>query len=175
MNKNEIEETIKIYDQNAKSFAEKFWSMPGWARELKRFREFLPSGKILEVGSGAGRDARTLIETGYNYIGTDASLGMVEEARKRLPGVDFLQKDVMNLDFKEDSFDGFWASAILLHIPRRSVLQVLEQLHKVVRPDGVGFISVKEGDVEAFLLGDGRFFSFFGEGEFKRFLSKTGF
>lgn len=46
----------------------------------------MPAGKILEVGSGGGRDAKDLIEMGYEYIGIDISKGLLEEAKKYLEG-----------------------------------------------------------------------------------------
>ena len=59
-----------------------------------------------------------MIAFGYDYTGTDISTGLLNEARKKVPGQSFYEMSVYDLDFPEGTFDGFWASAILLHIPK---------------------------------------------------------
>lgn len=92
-----------------------------WMPELRRFKQLLPAGRVLEIGMAGGRDAGRLIELGYTYTGIDNSAGMVTAARQSHPGIQFLQQDVLQLVFPKDTFDGFWAAAILLHLPKKDV------------------------------------------------------
>ena len=43
-------------------------------------------GKILEIGCGSGRDARALANMGFSVVATDASEGMIREAKRLSAG-----------------------------------------------------------------------------------------
>jgi ubiquinone/menaquinone biosynthesis C-methylase UbiE len=135
----------------------------------------LPSGSVLEIGSGAGNDASSLLEMGYDYTGTDASSGLIEVARKRNPQATFINVNADELNFPEKSFDGFWAAAVLLHIPKENIDNVLQSIKKQVREGGIGFISLKEGEGEEEDKKTGRWFSYYKEDEFKEVLLRNGF
>ena len=55
----------------------------------------------------------------------------------------FVLMDFQYLKFPPRSFDGFWAAASLLHTPKRKIKSVLGNIHKILKPEGVGFISLK--------------------------------
>ncbi len=117
---------------------------------MDRFEELLPNGNVLETGAGGVRDVKELIAKGYDYTGIDVSQALLKVAKKVNPKATFLQKSVYDLDFPEDTFDGFWASAVLLHVPRDRIDEVLSNLHRVVRNGGIGFISIKQGKGQKF-------------------------
>ena len=52
--------------------------------------------------------------------------------------------DFYKLNFPSGSFDGFWASASLLHIPKNKIHQVLSDIKNIIKPNGIGFISLKQ-------------------------------
>lgn len=175
----EEQETLGSYNKYGEQWAESHLDFDFWAPELERFKKYLPSGKILEIGSGGGRDARELIKKGYNYIGTDISEGLLKAAKKYNPGAKFLLKSVYDLDFPENSFDGFWACAVLLHIPKNRIDKALKQIHRIVRLGGTGFVSVKKGRGERATVEqppDGkRFFSYYSLEQFQEVLLRNDF
>lgn len=152
-----------------------------WATEIAQFHQLLPSGSVLEVGSGGGRDARELIALGYDYTGTDISPAFLAEASKQNPNGRFLLSSVYELDFPPETFDGFWASAILLHLPKDRLNYALQRIKACVKKGGLGFISVKQGEGSKLLHEqvDGepceRFFSYYSEPEFTAVLESEGF
>lgn len=171
-------ETVKYYDQEANSWSashggdnKESW----WKDEMTRFNEYLPSGRILEIGSGVGKDAEALIRLGYDYTGTDASNGLLELARKRNPSATFIQRYAHEIDHSLGEFDGFWASAVLLHIPRDEMRDSLLAISSVIKNDGVGFITMKEGEDERVDEKTGRLFTYYKEEEFRDVLESTGF
>ena len=75
--------TIKYYDKNAQTWAEKHGLVnpqPFFTPEMNKLFNLIPSGKILEIGTGHGGDAIQLISH-YgvkNYVGIDASQGLLK-------------------------------------------------------------------------------------------------
>ena len=175
----EEQETIQSYDKYGKQWAASHLDFDFWAPELRGFKKYLPEGRVLEIGSGGGRDARELIKAGYEYTGTDISKGLLEAAKKYNLGAKFLLKSVYDLDFPKDYFDGFWACAVLLHIPKSRIDKALRQLYRITKPRGVGFISVKKGKGEKITIEpppDGkRFFAYYSLKEFETILLKNNF
>lgn len=178
----EEQSTIDSYNKNAAAWAKGHSTQDFWKEERELFQKELPQGKILEIGSGGGRDAQKLIALGYDYTGTDASEGLLEVARKNNPGATFIPKNVYGLDFPENSFDGFWASAVLLHIPKNKLNLALENIHKVTKPNGIGFISIKQGEGEIMIEDDRRekrkmkgLFVFYSQDEFSKKLQENDF
>jgi ubiquinone/menaquinone biosynthesis C-methylase UbiE len=154
-----------------------------YGKEHDIFFNLLPEGSsIIEIGCGIGRDAKRLLEK-YKYTGVDASKSMLEIAKKNNPGANFEVMDFHNLSFADNSFDGFWAAASLLHVPKSEIQQVLKGIKRIVRNKGVGFISLKlkdsldEGVIKENKQGipTERYFSFYQEGEFNKMLQQAGF
>lgn len=175
---NQKQKTVQFYDQNAN-----IWSAAHggedpeswWSAEMKKFHSYLPGGSVLEVGSGTGKDAEALINLGYKYTGTDASKGLLEIAQKRNPKALFLNKYAHELDPSIGMFDGFWAAAVLLHIPRIEIDKTLSAISSVVKPKGIGFITLKEGVGERVDAQTGRLFTYYSEPEFTQILEKNNF
>ncbi|MBI4157364.1 class I SAM-dependent methyltransferase [Candidatus Woesebacteria bacterium] len=173
-----IGKTIGYYDRNATDWAKEksgFDKGSYWEAEMAKFKELIPSGKILEIGSGTGKDAEELIRLEYDYIGTDASIGMLALARERLPAADFRRGSALDLNFPENSFDGFWTAATLLHIPKDQIDKALKEVYKVTRNEGIGFISMKRGSTEGEDSLTGRWFSYYSQDEFGNVLKRNNF
>lgn len=170
--------TIDYYNKHADSWTKQHGGSIGesyWAKEMLQFKKYLPSGKVLEIGSGPGKDATALITHGYQYVGTDASIGLISVAQKANPGATFLCQTVQNLDFPENTFDGFWTAATLLHVPKTQILTVLSSIGKCIKPNGIGFISLKQGSGEKHESRTKRLFSYYSVSEFSQFLNAANF
>ena len=140
------EETLQFYRDNAQSYAD-------WAKAPStRLRAFLallpPGGSILELGCGAGNHSAVMREAGFAVRATDGSPEMAEIASRRL-GHPVEAMLFHELDARE-AYDGVWASACLLHVPRDELAAILGRIHRALKPSGVFYASFKIGD------GDGR-------------------
>lgn len=137
----------------------------------------MPKGKIIEIGSGGGRDAQMLISMGYDYIGTDVSQTLLEVAQENNPGARFVYQSVYELNFPNEKFDGFWTAATLLHIPKSRIDEALQSIKNVLKDDAVGFISLKEGEREEIVdqYEGKRFFAFYSMEEFEEVLKRNNF
>jgi ubiquinone/menaquinone biosynthesis C-methylase UbiE len=136
--------TIDAYNKIAEEFSQRN-SVSIYGVEFEAFRSAIKNGnKILEIGCGTGRDAEELVKLDFDYTGIDASGGMLAIARERVKGGKFQLGDFYHLDFSDNSFDGFWAAAVFLHVPKNEIDIVLQEARRILKPDGIGFISLKQ-------------------------------
>ncbi len=178
----EEEITVETYNTNAEKWATEHSSPRFWVEEMGNFNKLLPSGKILEIGSGSGRDAKELMELGYDYTGIDVSDGLLREARKVNPNAEFIKMSLYELNFPENNFEGFWSSATLLHIPKNRIDEALNNIYTVVKEDGIGFISIKKGQGERIEKDEPemegtqtRLFTYYSDEEFRDVLKRNNF
>jgi SAM-dependent methyltransferase len=67
--------------------------------------ELGPGVRLFDVGCGAGLALQMAAERGASVTGIDASEGLLEVARRRLPDADLRQGDLEDLPFPDDSYD----------------------------------------------------------------------
>lgn len=183
MTKTLTDETIAAYDRIAPEYGKVNFNH-FWINEFEFFKNMVPGKKILDIGCGAGRDASVFIHHGFDYTGIDASSGMLKVASARVPTAKFLLMDFYKLDFPLRTFDGFWAAASLLHIPKKKVLESMQSIRNLLKPGGAGFISMKaKKDMSEDELvvhskkygGAGRFFALYKQEEFQKLIEQSGF
>jgi len=139
------------------------------------FLDSLNGNKILDLGSGPGRDSLFFKESGFKPVCLDISKEMIKLCReKSLMGV---IGDLENLCFKNNSFDGVWAYTSLLHSPKEKLDYNISQIKRILKDDGVFYLGMKEGDFEGFLESDKypgikRFFSLYKDEELSEILSQ---
>ena len=156
------------------------WSQAAWGDEgLQKFIKLVGRGKVLDLGCGSGIQSKTLSEAGLEVTGIDFAEKMIEEATKKVPEAAFFTMDILDLDFPPEHFDGVYARASLLHTPKNKIKQVLKNLHKILKRNGIMYVALKEGESERDVydegLGVSRFFAFYKEDEFKKLLEEEHF
>lgn len=170
--------TIKTYDAIAKGWVGTLRD-DFWLEEYKKFADYLPSGKILDIGCGAGRDSVWFTQNGYEFTGFDASENMVRLAKEKNPKAQFLQADFYSFNFPPALFDGFWCACSLIHVPKSKVGDVLLRVKTALKQGAIGFIAVKEGkgerDMEWQNSGHIRHFIYYQDEELRSILEKSGF
>lgn len=157
--------TIEVYDSIAHRYADTHWTTDFWSRQYNDFENLLKGKRILDSGSGAGRDTKHFISKGYEVESIDLSKGMIEEARKRVPEGNFMRMDMTDLKFEDSSFDGIWCCASLLHLNEAEAEKAISEFARVLKKGGILFVSVKEGDGGAdneYIDGIGRYFRSYG-------------
>lgn len=114
---------------------------------LDTFLDLLPPGAaILELGCGGGQDSQAMLARGFDVTPTDGSPEMARQAE------DLLKRPVAVLPFDQldasGLYDGVWANACLLHVPRANLAAVLSRIHKALKPGGMFYASFKAGSAE---------------------------
>lgn len=139
-------DSTKYYDKNAQNY---FETTIGY--DLSPLYDLFlpllfPKAKILDAGSGSGRDSKFFLTQGYDVTAFDGSSKMVELARQ-YTGLPVVHKNFSDIDEKEE-FDGIWASASLLHVPKSVLPSVLQKLKTALKPQGVWYMSFRQGELE---------------------------
>ena len=95
------------------------------------------NGKTLEVGVGTGKNLR-FYNQDMDLTAIDFSKNMLEKAkskyRKELPMVTFLEMDVENLDFEDNTFDTIVTSCVFCSVP--NPIKGLQEIKRVLKPNG---------------------------------------
>jgi len=171
--------TIESYDKTVEDYIKKVDGLHP-SSEFEKFINYLESDSlVLDLGCGPGRDALLLTQKGFKVIGVDLSSKMIKAAQGRVPDATFKVMDVRKLDFEDEHFNGIWASALFLHIPKADIPKALTEASRVLKAGGYLYISVKLGAGEEFNPDDRydgvmKFWSFFQEKEIIDFLKKAG-
>lgn len=142
------DETVRAYDLDAVAYAGASPAMPDSVRaDLEDLVARLGAGaRVLEVGSGGGRDALVMEELGLRVRRTDITPGFVALLREQGHAADLLDPLLDDLSSPDGPYDAVWANASLLHVARTDLPTVLARLATVTREGGVLRMSVKEGD-----------------------------
>ena len=175
-----IKKTIETYNQIAKIYADYTFNRL-FQYHLNEFISLIPKdAKILDIGCGSGRDVQYFLDYNLNPIGIDISHEMINEAKTRVPNGDFKKMDMRNLKFKENTFDALWACASLLHISRKELPKVLQNLNKIIKPNGILFIALKEGEGSKIIREQKykdlpRLFVYYNKPEIEKLINENGF
>ncbi|HLF54297.1 MAG TPA: class I SAM-dependent methyltransferase [Candidatus Nanoarchaeia archaeon] len=166
-------ETKKTYEKYAKAFEQKFSEFFELRvkEEADLFLKHLKGKKILDLGAGPGTHAKYFQDKGYDVLCIDLSEEMVKICREK--GLKAEVMDIENLQLPEKSFDGVWAYASLLHVPREKIPQVIKAIAKILKPGGILGVAVKEGKGQNFETnekypGTERWFTYFTDEEMKQ-------
>jgi ubiquinone/menaquinone biosynthesis C-methylase UbiE len=183
MNVKGFQDTIDWYDQNAEEYANLTYQVTPDAL-LEKFISLLPTTPlVLDAGCSAGRDSRLLKEKGAVVTGLDISKGLLAQAKKRHPDISFIEGNFLDLPFEDNSFDGVWSRASLVHLDRiKDLKQSLKEFYRVLKDKGILHIYTREqteGKKTA-LVSDRdtphkRFFRYYTKDEMKKYLEDLGF
>lgn len=102
-----------------------------------------PGEKVLDVGCGPGTVAILMakkVAPNGEVVGIDASLDMIEAARRKVKGKDSLARfepaAIEALPFPDDTFDLATSTFMLHHLPDDVQRQGLAEVRRVLKPGG---------------------------------------
>lgn len=157
------------------------WSIRG----AEIFTSFLkPGSLVLDVGCGGGLKSRYLINAGLKVIGVDFSKKMIEIAKCEVPEGKFFVMDIRDVEKMKVNFDGIFMQAVLLHISKKEIQNILQKLLKKLNKNSYIYIATKEkkeNGLEEEIKTEKdygyeyqRFFSYFTIDELKNYLNNLG-
>lgn len=161
-------QTIDYYEANAALFANDTKNV-GFTEVQDRFLTKLrPGACILDFGCGSGRDTKYFLEKGYQVIAIDGSEELCKIASNNT-GVSVRQMLFSELNDIE-KYDGIWACASILHLPKTELKDVFEKMIRAVKDSGYIYTSFKYGEFEGYR--NERYYTDFTEDSFGSFLGE---
>lgn len=107
--------------------------------KVVNFTKAKSSSKILDVGTGTGKQAFAFAKRGHEVIGIDFSEDMLKVANKKNKyiNVKFALADATTLPFDDDSFDVSCASFTLHDMLSTIRERAIKELARVTKPTGI--------------------------------------
>ena len=136
-----------VADEYARRIYDELKDKPFDRELLDRFADHLKgAGVVCDMGCGPGQIARYLHERGVSVLGVDLSPGMIEQARRLNPGLEFKTGNMLALDVEDEAWAGIAAFYSIIHIPRAEVIAALRELRRALRGGGLLLLAFHLGD-----------------------------
>lgn len=127
-----------VFDEHVRLTTRSAQGPVEFLRTQEIIREYVPAGRVLDIGGGAGVHARALLEAGYDVDLIDPVPRHVAQAQRA--GVRARVADARDLPFPDADFDAALMLGPLYHLASRDErLQAISQAARVVRPGGYVF------------------------------------
>lgn len=100
----------------------------------------MPKGRILDIGSNNGDTCNEMNQLGFNVVGIDNNLELIEKSKKSYPDIKFVFGDLeKKFPFENSYFDIIWAGDIIEHLVNTK--KFLEETNRVLKKDGFLILS----------------------------------
>lgn len=133
--------TLAAYDGGAKGFAQDWHEQPPPTDLHALVRRFFAPGLTADIGCGSGREVAWLNEAGFPAIGYDASSGLLDEARRRYPALDFRTATLPALAEIAESFANVLCETVIMHLERPAIAPAVRRLFALLAPGGTLYLS----------------------------------
>lgn len=97
----------------------------------------LPEQRVLDCACGSGYGSMILAKNGFEVTGVDLNQDAINHAEEKYPKINFLHKDINQLDFADGSFDAVVTLETLEHIPKEICRKFICNITKFLKPGGV--------------------------------------
>jgi 2-polyprenyl-3-methyl-5-hydroxy-6-metoxy-1,4-benzoquinol methylase len=114
---------------------------PTWRRFLRILSRFAPSGRLLDVGCGAGTFLIEAQKAGFEGFGQEIAPYFVEYGREQ-HNLQILEGELKNLNLARHSFDVITAFDVIEHHPDPKSL--LAEICLLLKPGGIIFVSTHD-------------------------------
>ena len=101
---------------------------------FRKIVEALAVGRALDAACGTGRHAALLTELQWEVVGVDATVGMLDVARAKVPTADFREGRLEALPLDDESVDLVVCALALTHV--EDLAPVYAEFARVLRPGG---------------------------------------
>ncbi len=136
-----------IADEYARHIYDELRHKPLDRELLDRFAERVKDrGLVCDLGCGPGQVARYLHDHGIAACGLDLSPGMLDQARRLNPGIEFVQGNILALPVEDEAWAGIAAFYAIVHFPPSDLLPAFQEMYRALQPGGWLLIAFHIGD-----------------------------
>lgn len=127
-----------VAESYAQQLSDELADLPFESWLLRRVAHLAGGAPVIEVGTGPGHVAAFLAEAGADVTGLDLTPEMIDEARRRHPGVSYQVGDLRRL-IRPSAHDG-WGAVLawysLIHLAASELPDAIASLTRPLRPEG---------------------------------------
>jgi len=106
------------------------------------FLAYIPQkGRIIDGGCGFGKWVIYLKRLGYDIVGIDNNELAISELKEYDSSLQVELGDILDIHYPDSSFDAYISMGVIEHFEEGPV-QALKEAHRVLKPEGLIFISV---------------------------------
>jgi SAM-dependent methyltransferase len=135
-------QTLHAYDSAAADFVQEWNSQPPPLDMQTLLRRFFKPGRTADIGCGGGRDTAWLDANGFPAVGYDASEGLLAEARRLHPSIQFVRASLPELSGIDDGgFVNVLCETVIMHLDPASVTPAVRRLMSILEPGGTLYLS----------------------------------
>jgi 2-polyprenyl-3-methyl-5-hydroxy-6-metoxy-1,4-benzoquinol methylase len=156
------QKTQIAYSENASSYSQDWLSQPAptdMYEILKRY--FVSGGDTADIGCGNGRDSNWLSEQGFSVTGYDSSPELVKIASHLYPKIQFRHALLPSLKEINNQFDNVICETVIMHLSKDQILEAIQNLKRILKDNGVLYLSWRVTEFEDVRHDDGRLYSAF--------------
>jgi cyclopropane fatty-acyl-phospholipid synthase-like methyltransferase len=136
--------TVKKTDESVKKYIKGKKDPIIILNHLEKFSSLLKEkSTILDVGCGHGRDCMYFEQKGFSVVGIDLSEKMLNESKKVCNSTVLLKMDIREIGKIPWKFDAVWSCAVVHHIPKNQIDELLQSIYNILNKDGILFLSFK--------------------------------
>jgi SAM-dependent methyltransferase len=122
------------YDQFSEIYDLSRGINPKTVKDLVKLTYIDQNSLLLDMGCGTGNYTHALKSIAKNIIGLDLSLGMIKKAKYKIPDLDIINTNVLNIPFRSEVFNGLYFIQVIHHISNKLVL--FEEAYRVLHKNG---------------------------------------
>lgn len=134
--------------------------------------------KLLDLGSGDGRDTLFFLSKNFEVTALDFSSMAIERLKRNCEdeghsNVQFVCEDISAMNFPPNSFDVIYSHLSLFYFTDAVTARIFKELHSVLKPGGHLFVRLKSS--KDYLFGKGEKIEddvYYHEGKVRHFMSK---
>jgi SAM-dependent methyltransferase len=144
-------------------------------KQLNTFSQSLgTAGIVLDAGCGPGHHSAYLHKLGHDVIGIDLSKESLKMAQAHFKGPEFKHMDMLNTIFPNSLFNGIWACASVMHLPRRLLKPQIAEFCRILISGGILALTMTIDDI-AHKDSFGRFFEAYSAIDLESAITGSGF
>lgn len=115
-------------------------------------KPYIKNKLVLDVGCWSGQYARLAIKLAKKVCGIDPSHEAIGLGKKLVPKVEFKIGSVLNIPYPNNQFDVVVFSEVIEHIPKGTEKQSLNEIIRVLKPNGTLILSTPNAHPLSILL-----------------------
>lgn len=145
--------SVSYYDQHATALADGYESIDfekAYPFLVSFFDERPDSIRVLDIGSGTGRDAAWIAERGHSIVAVEPSTVMLQIAERLHPNpnISWVQSSLPSLDHEalsDQLFDVILLNAVWMHVAPQERRAALSRVKALLELNGHVFVSLRLG------------------------------